>query len=163
MAFSYDPTLEKERDQLRFLIEDTDGSMPYYQDEELDWLLGQWMNRYDSVYYVAAVAADKLATKFAAMPDVSADGVSVSLSRLADQFRALAANLRETYKSAQIGAEVDLSSIMIGTRMDPSIRPLRFAWGLHDNPEVGAQDYGGATPDPYGHGAGYRDEWWGWD
>lgn len=163
MAFTYDESLSRPIDQLRFLIEDTDEGLPYYQDGELEWLLSEWMPRNDSVYYVAAIAADKLATKFAAMPDVSADGVSVSLSSLSRQFRELAANLRETYKASQVGGEIDMSSIMVGTRMDPSIRPLRFGVGMHDNPEVGAQDYGGVTPDPYGPGGTVRDEWFGWD
>ena len=163
MTFSYDVSLTADRDQLRFLIDDTDSEMPFYQDEELDWLLEEWMSRYDSVYYVASVAADRLAVKFSSMPDVSADGVSVSLSSLAKQFRELATNLRETFKAHQIGAEIDLANVMVGTRPDPSIRPLRFAWGLHDNPEAGAQDYGGWSPDPYGYGAGYRDEAWGWE
>lgn len=162
MTFSYGADLTTDRDQVRFLIEDTDPAMPYFEDEELDWLLSEWMPRYNSVYYVASVAADKLAVKFASMPNVSADGVSVSLSSLSEQFRALAANLRETHKSASIDAEVDLANIMVGTSYDRSIRPLRFAWGLHDNPMAGNQDYGGITPDPW-DGEGTRGDMdWGY-
>lgn len=162
MSFSYDPALTKPLDQVRFLIDDTESGLPYFQDEELEWLLSEWMPKYNSVYYVAAVAADKLAVKFAAMPNVSADGVSVNLSQLSDQFRALAAQLRETHKSAAIDAEVDLENIMVGSEWDWSIRPLRFSWGLHDNPRAGNQDYGGITGDPWS-GEGIRgDSDWGY-
>lgn len=161
MSFSYDPSMGSDLDKLRFLIEDTDPGIPYFQDEELYFLLSEWMPKYDSVYYVAAQAAEKLAVRFSTMPDVSADGISVSLSSLADQYRKLAAQLRETYKASQIGGEIDLGNIMVGTTRDPSIRPLRFSWGLHDNPEAGNQDYGGMTYDPFsGASGGYYNEDW---
>lgn len=66
------------------------------------------------------------------------------------------------HKTAAIDAQVDLTNIMVGTGYDRSIRPLRFAWGLHDNPWAGNQDYGGITPDPW-DGEGTRGDMdWGY-
>jgi len=82
-------------------------------------------------------------------PQVSADGVSVDTSSLADRFNKQAAALRDEYKAAQIGAEIDITNVLIGHGRDDSIRPLRFGVGMHDNPGAGIQDYGGATFDPF--------------
>ena len=144
------------RDELRFILQDTDTNFQLLSDEELDYLLAAWIPRYDSVTYVAAVAAAVIARKFTGIVNVSADGVSVDTSSLAARFAVQAAALREEYKAAKVGAEVDIENLMIGTSHDNSIRPLRFGMGLHDNAEAGSQDFGGTTFDPFGAEDGSR-------
>jgi len=150
MAWTYsgDPS-SSQRDELRFLVQDTDQGFPLLQDEELDYLITTWLERYDSLTYVAAVAAASISRKFAGIVSVSADGVSVNTADLAQRYRDLAEGLRDEYKAAQVGGQVDISNLMVGQSPDYSIKPLRFGVGLMDNPEVGLQDFGGWTYDPF--------------
>lgn len=150
MAFTYsgDPA-SSEKDQLRFLLQDTDAMFPLLQDEELAWLIAEWMPKYDSLLYVASVAAATISRRFAGIVSVSADGVSVNTADLAQRYRDLALELRDQYKAAMIGGEVDIANVMIGSGPEPGVRPLRFGVGLHDNPEAGLQDYGTWSFDPF--------------
>lgn len=150
MAWTYsgDPSTG-DKDEVRFHLQDTDQGFPLLQDEEIEWLITEWMPRYDSLIYVASVAAAVVSRRFAAMVAVSADGVSVQTGDLAERFRQLAVELREQYKASMIGGEIDISNIMIGSGPEPGIKPLRFGVGMHDNPGAGLQDYGGWTYDPF--------------
>lgn len=135
--------------ELRFIIQDTDSSLQLLSDEELQYLIDIWMERFDSITYVGSVAAGVIARKFTGIVSVTADGVSVSTADLASRYRDMAAALRQEYKAAQVGGLVDIANLMVGTSADHSIRPLRFGVGLHDNPEAGSQDFGGWTYDPF--------------
>ena len=150
MAWTYsgDPATS-EKDEVRFYLQDTDSGFPLLQDEEIQWLIDEWMPKYDSLIYVASVGAATVSRKFAGMVAVSADGVSVQTGDLAQRYRDLALELREQHKAAQVGAEINIDNVLVGRGYDHSIRPLRFAVGLHDNPEAGVQDYGGLTHDPF--------------
>ena len=150
-TYSGDPT-DSVRDELRFILQDTDEAFQLLLDEELDYLLAAWMPRYDSVIYVAAIAAATIARKFTGIVNVSADGVSVDTSSLAQRFTDQAKALRAEYKASRIGGEIDIENLLVGSGHDYSIRPLRFSVGLHDNAEVGSQDFGGLTFDPFGAG-----------
>lgn len=147
-SYSSDPT-SSPRDTLRFVLQDTDETFQLLKDAELDYLLEVWMPRYDSITYVAAIAAATIARKFTGIVNVSADGVSVDTSSLSKRFTDQAVALRDEYKAAQIGGEINIDNVLIGHGHDDSIRPLRFSVGLHDNPGVGLQDYGGLTYDPF--------------
>lgn len=150
MSWSYsgDPSTT-ERDEVRFYLQDTDAGFPLLTNEEIDWLIDEWMPKYDSLIYVASVGAATVSRKFAGMVAVSADGVSVQTGDLAQRYRDLAIELRDQYKAGQIGGEVDIDNLLIGHGPDPNIRPLRFGVGLHDNPEAGLQDFGTLTYDPF--------------
>ena len=158
MAWTYAPEslTTSVRDELRFILQDTDVAFQLLADEELDYLLAAWMPRYDSVTYVAAVAAATIARKFTGIVNVQADGVSVDTSSLSARFATQAAALRDEYKAARVGAEVDIANLLIGDSHDDTIRPLRFSVGLHDNAEAGSQDFGGSTFDPFGAADGSR-------
>jgi hypothetical protein len=151
MAFTYsgDPS-SSDLDQVRFLVQDTDPGTPLLSDEEITFLIGKWFPLYDSLTYVAAVCAAAISRRFVSLVNVSADGVSVDVEALAQRFRDLAVELRAEYRREQeVGADIDIENVMVGTTPDPSIRPLRFAVGLHDNWQAGQQDYGGWTYDPF--------------
>jgi hypothetical protein len=161
MAWTYsgDPATS-DRDELRFIVQDTRVELPLLLDEELDYLIAEWMSRYDSITYVAAIAAQIISRKFAGIVTVSADGVSVNTSELSARYKEMAAGLRDEYKAAQVGAEVDITNLLVGHTPDPSIKPLHFALNLHDNPEAGMQDYGGWQYDPLNVGTAYAVEWY---
>lgn len=134
-----------ERDELRFLIQDVFPERPLLTDEELDWLLLEWMPKYDSVSYVGAVACGVITRKFAGIVSVMVDGVSVQTGDLSNRYQQMQADLREEYRAAQgVGVEIDLSNIMVCSDADDEdILPLMFGLGMHDNLEAGQQDYGG--------------------
>lgn len=155
MAFTYVAPDASDKDEVRFYLQDTDPGFPLLQDEEIQWLITEWMPKYDSLIYVASVGAAVVANKFTGLVPVQADGVSVSVGDLSQRYRDMAAALRDQYKAAQIGADINIDNLLIGHSPDPSIRPLRFGVGLHDNPEAGQQDYGGQTADPFLDAAGY--------
>lgn len=142
-TYSGDPA-SSERDEVRFLVQDTDVTFPILMDAELDYLLGVWMPRVDSTIYVAAVAAEVISRKFAGVVNVSADGVSVNTADLSERYHVIASRLRDEYKAAGADAALlDLDNLLMGYLPDASIAPLTFWRGMHDNPEAGEQDYGG--------------------
>lgn len=128
---------------VRFLIGDTDRTVRLLSDTEIQYLLTTWLPRQDSVIYVAAVAAEQIAAKFAGVVSINADGVNVGLSDLTERFTQLAARLRALHREGQVGGEVDIANLLISWSQDPSIAPLRFGVGHMDNPEAGQEDYGG--------------------
>lgn len=147
-TYSGDPT-SSPKDEVRFTLQDTDTGFPLLTDEEINFLIEQWMPKFDSLTYVAAIAAANISRKFVGIVSVSADGVSVNTADLTQRYRDLAKQLRDEYKAGQIGNGPPIENVMVGTGWDSSIRPLRFGVGLHDNYEAGIQDYGGVHGDPF--------------
>lgn len=91
MSWSYSGNPKSSaRDELRFLIGDTDTCDQLLQDEELTYLLDQT----GSALSAAIRAAENLAAKFSRMVDESVGRISIKLSQRAEQYRALAADLR---------------------------------------------------------------------
>jgi hypothetical protein len=151
MTFTYtgDPA-SSDLEEVRFLVQDVDPGLQLLSDEEIEFLIDKWLGLYDSLTYVAAVCAATISRKFVGVVNVSADGVSVDTESLVQRYKDLAIELRAEYRRENsVGIEVNVDNIMIGTEPDPSIRPLRFAVGLHDNAGAGQQDYGGWTYDPF--------------
>jgi len=92
-SYSGDPTTSR-KDELRFLIGDTDSAEPLLQDEELDYIL----SKQASIYLAAAVACDTIAAKFSREADTRAgpgSRLSVALSQRAKAYRAMAAEFRQ--------------------------------------------------------------------
>jgi hypothetical protein len=133
---------------VRFLISDTDPSLPLLSDEDIDYMLGKWKPIFDSVIAVAAVAAEQISRKFAGVTSVSADGVSVPVDKISGQYADMAIQLRRTYAREQSTGVIDLTNLMNDTTLDLGIKPLTFSVGMHDNPEAGQQAYGGEAPYP---------------
>lgn len=129
-------------DVVRLLIQDNDPAIPLLSDLELQWLVDEWLPKHDSLYMVAAQAAERISMKFAGVVTVSADGVSVDVSTISERYRQAALDLRQTHKDAQVGGEVDIANLMWDPTYDWSIAPLAFGVGMHDNLEAGRQDYG---------------------
>lgn len=144
-TYSGDPSTSL-RDEVRFLLQDTDTSMQLMTDPELDYLINKWMPLYESAYYVASVAASVVSRKFAGVVSISADGVSVSVGDLSTRYAELSKKLRQEHQESMAFGNVDIANIMVGSELDPSIAALNFEIGQNDNPLAGSQEYGGRRP-----------------
>lgn len=151
--FSYTDPSASTKDAIRFLIGDTDSTEAFLQDEEIAFLVSKWERKSGgSPYLIAAYACEAIASKLAREVSVSADGQSLSLDGLMDKYQRLAGQLRQQHKDLFVGD----SGIYIGgldphEQPDPSVRPLAFGTGMHDNYEAGNQDYGdGYAGDEHG-------------
>lgn len=95
MAWTYggDPSANT-RDEVRFLIGDTDTTNQLLQDAEITFLFAQWNS---NAYLAAAHACDALAAKFAAKSDNSKSvgdlSISTQFGQQADRYRSLGAQL----------------------------------------------------------------------
>lgn len=128
-------------DVVRFWLQDTDPNVRFLADLEIQYLLDVWMPVTDSIVDVAAQAAEVIATKFAGIVSVSADGVSVNTADISTRYAERAAALRTMAKELRIG-EIDITNLLWGQDWDWSIDPLNFGIGFQDNIEAGRQNYG---------------------
>ena len=148
-TYSYDVPGASEKDTVRFLIQDTDPHQAgewQLTDEEIQYAYDKWFPLYHSEEYVAAQLCETIAARYAREASYSADGVSVSLGPVGDQYRALAASLRLQYQQTLVGTTVSVGGIEPNEPMEPGTKPFAFGKGMHDNLEAGAQDYGGVYP-----------------
>jgi len=139
---------DSDLNEVRFLIQDTDPEDVLLTDTELQYLLDKHMPTYNSTYYVAAIACETLAARYAREISYSADGVSLQTSELQTKYKQLAEDLRDQYKATNEAGGPDAGGILFGEYFDSSIQPLLFSIGMHDNREAGRQDYGGTQPEP---------------
>ena len=86
------------------------------------------------------------AARYAREASYSADGVSVSLGPVGDQYRALAASLRAQDDALHVWGFPDVGGIAPDEQLEPGTKPFAFGKGLHDNLEAGPQEYGGVYP-----------------
>jgi hypothetical protein len=148
-TYTYDAPGITDKDTIRFLLQDTDphGANEWQvSDEEIDWAYDTWYPLYHSHSYVAATLADTIAARYAREASYSADGVSVSLGPVGDQYRALAASLRAQDDALHVGGFPDVGGIAPDEQLEPGTKPFAFGKGLHDNVEVGPQEFGGVYP-----------------
>lgn len=93
-TYSGDPS-SSDLDQVRFLLSDTNQDSPLLQDEEIQWLLDEGADVYDS----AANGADIVSGKFAHNSDYSKSVGDLSLSQnfsaQAERFKQLGTTLRQ--------------------------------------------------------------------
>lgn len=143
-SYSGNPA-DSKRDEVRFLLQDTDDSRPLLYDAELDYIIDYYGVRFDdSAPYMASIGAGVIARKFAGVVSISADGVSVQIGDLSARYTELASALRLEHSNAQeVGGAVDLANLMWESELDHSIAALNFSIGMHDNPSAGQQAYGG--------------------
>jgi hypothetical protein len=148
-TYTYSEPGDTDKDTVRFLLQDTDphGANEWLvSDEEIQWAYDTWYPLYGSHAYVAATLADTIAARYAREASYSADGVSVSLGPVGDQYRALAASLRSQDEALHVGGFPDVGGIAPDEQLEPGTKPFAFGKGLHDNLEAGPQEYGGVYP-----------------
>lgn len=133
MTFTYDPTLATQKDQLRWLVADTDEADQLQQDEELAFVLAGQPN----TYRAAATVARQIARQFARQCDLEiAREVRISLSDRSKNYFALAKDLQDEANRgaggggvgvfaggiAPAGAAPAFCRGLMGTRASPSCR-----------------------------------------
>lgn len=149
MTYSYAAPGVSDKDTIRFLLQDTDphdAGEWQVTDEEVDWAYETWYPLYNSHSYVAAILADTIAARYAREASYSADGVSISLGPVGEQYRMLAASLREQHKSSLVGGAPDVGGMAPDEQLEPGTKPFAFGKGIHDNLEAGPQEFGGVYP-----------------
>lgn len=149
-TYTYAGAGVSDKDTIRFLLGDTDTNGVdewLVSDEEIQYSYDKWWELYHSHEYVAATIADTIAARYAREASYSADGVSISLGPVGDQYRALAVSLRAQHKSLFVGGIPDVGGMTSGEQLEPGTKPFSFGKGIHDDPEAGAQEYGGLVPD----------------
>ena len=142
-TYTYDDTMADPKDEVRFLLQDNRENEWLVSDEEINWAIGVWYPVHGTYYYVAAFLADTIAGRYARESAISADGISVDLSRIAQQMHELATTLRATHDEMVVGGMVEAGGMLTGETMDYRLKPFSFGTGMHDDPAVGTQDYGG--------------------
>jgi hypothetical protein len=155
MAFSYDSSLVAPRDQIRFLVGDTESDEYFLEDEEIVFLMTTWDHK-NSVYYTASMAAEAIAAKFAREISVSSDSQSLSTSELQQKYLDLAARLLRQHETLLTGGNVDMGGVLTGEQPDPTVTSPAFGTGMHDFVEAGNQDYGDRGPVWWPPDWGYR-------
>jgi hypothetical protein len=150
MSWEYQGPSASPKDEVRFLIGDTDVEDQLLSDEEIQYLVDTWLTVHGTVFYVASIACETIAAKLAREISYSADGVSVSLSELQEKFERQAETLRTQHKELFVGGAPDVGGISAYEEQDIGIAPLIFGTGMHDERSAGRQDYGNRQgPDFY--------------
>lgn len=85
MSWSYDEALTQYRDQVRFLIGDTNEDDQQISDEEIDWTLDQQSNPYSA----AALACRGLHSKYARKATKTVGDLSIQWAEIANNYRDL--------------------------------------------------------------------------
>ncbi len=140
--WTYDDSLVTPKDQVRFLLQDTDSNDKLATDEEIQFVIDRWLDVQGSVEYCAAIVAEAIAARYAREASYSADGTSVNLAQIAGQFRELAASLRAQHKNLLVGGSPDVGGISPYEGLYPGVKNFNFGTGVHDDLEAGPQDYG---------------------
>ena len=149
-TYTYDAPDVNDKDTVRFLLQDTNAQDWLLADEEIYYAIQQWLPVWSSLEGVASVLADTLAARYAREASYSADGVSINLAQAAQQFRELAASLREQHKSLLVGGIPDAGGISPYEGLPHDVKPFAFGTGMHDDKSAGRQDYGSNDfPDYY--------------
>ena len=155
MAFTYEANLAvSSRDQVRFLVGDTDNTEFFLHDGEIEWLVSRWLIK-GSVYYVAAMACEAIAAKFAREVTTTSDSQTVGTSELQNKYMELAARLMRQHETLLTGGEVSMGGVNAGEQPDPTVTSPAFGTGMHDYIDAGNQDRGDQA-------AYLSPEWEGW-
>lgn len=133
MVWTYDPAMladpvEGPRNQVRFLIQDTNSSRKLVDDQEIDWLLTQEAN----VYMAAAAACDSLVAKGGMIKSKSVNDLAITYDVLF--YQTLAGNLRGRGASGQVPFMGGVSvSDKAAQQADPDAVQPRVFRGFADN------------------------------
>lgn len=88
--YSGDPA-DSAKDLTRFLIGDTDSTDPLLQDEEINWVLGQYNM---SAINASIRCCEAIMSKFGRLADEAVGQVKISYSQKAKAYRQIAADLK---------------------------------------------------------------------
>lgn len=131
--WSYDPALPTDKDQIRFLIGDTDSTSKQIEDEAITVFMTQ---AGDNLYLAASRIARLLSTRFARMNSVWVDSVRIDYAAKAKAYLDLSMELAGIGGSSGLGAPfvggVSISE-MSGVASDTDRPPSSFTIGMGDD------------------------------
>lgn len=145
MPWTYSEDLTQPKDQVRFLIQDTNAARPLVQDTEIAFLLAQ---EGGNVWLAAATALEVAAGAAMRYRSRTAGDVSVTylspqeISQLVTTFRFRARSLTNQIPTA---GGISIADIEV-LRQNSDWPRLPVALGSMDNPRAGAQGLGVVTP-----------------
>ncbi len=93
MTFTYsgDPSASN-KDQVRFLVADTDATSPVLSDEEINWIISECSS---SIPRAALAAAEEVLSRLARQVDKSVGDLRISASQRHAQYKETVARLRK--------------------------------------------------------------------
>jgi hypothetical protein len=104
VAWTYDADLDERKDEVRFLVGDTDTTIPLVQDEEIEYVLTQYVPADGKPAWLAAAhVCDAIAGKFARKMQQTLGPLSASNQQQWEHYVALAAHLRMLYATNGLG------------------------------------------------------------
>jgi hypothetical protein len=124
MAFTYDDNPAGiPRDQVRFLIGDTDPENPWFSDAEVAYLLSSA----DSDPRAAAIAGVQgILARIASWQDETVGGVTLKISDLRDAFTSLLARLQTDTGTGALGAPPYVGGVDVADKQDLALDPTRI-------------------------------------
>lgn len=137
MAWSYDgdPTGDR-KNEVRFMVGDTDPSEGLVQDEEIEFVLVQYPPATDRPAWLAAAhVADAIAAKMARRADRSVGPLSISAKQQRDHYVELAASLRVLYATNGTSSQVGMGSVRAAIPRLGGGGPVRLDGGTYLHPE----------------------------
>lgn len=131
-TYSGDPS-STDRDEVRFLIQDTDTTDQQVSDEEIAYAVSNEPSNISAAIRICRV----LSAKYARKPDKKVGDLSISWSQLSKRYSELAQELEDSDMVSMVPvpyaggiSKSDKNSVELDTdRVDPS-----FTRGMHDNP-----------------------------
>jgi hypothetical protein len=137
MAWTYTSPLASTKDEVRFLMGDTDQDRPHMQDEEITYLLTKY-----GVESAAAAACEQLAAKYTGLIDRTVGSLTINYSQLSKQFAESAVRLRRQSRSPESVAAGGAGPLVFGIAHaekdakdeDSSLIPDTFDEGFMDHP-----------------------------
>lgn len=133
-TYSGDPSTSP-KDEVRFLLGDTDTNDQLIQDEEIEYLLTTW----EHPILAASYAAEQIATGFTRHVSISGDGMSWSGGELADKFwnlaDALRARFRRTSRPRPYAGGLSKRERELDD-LDDDLEQTAIRSKLHDHPET---------------------------
>lgn len=158
MTYSGDPSTSA-LDAVRFWAQDV-GSAPLLNDNEITYLIAfAGVDPTESPQLAAAIACERIASKYVGEVAISADGVSYSGQDLYNKYSQLAKDLRSSELiSLAEGAHPYVGGITVGEIPDGTVRQPNFGIGWTDNPEAGDQAYGNSGEYNASYGGNYEDQ-----
>jgi len=132
MAFTYDDNPAGiPRDQVRFLLGDTDKDNPWFSDAEIAYLLS---SRSDDPRSAAIAGAQAILARIASWQDETVGGVTLKVSDIRSAFTDLLARLQAFGDDGALGAPPYLGGIDKADKealaLDPSRVPAQYSTSM---------------------------------
>jgi len=132
MGWSYDPNLSDPKNEVRFLIGDTDFTKPQLQDEEIQFLI----DSSGSAVSAASAACRALAAKYARRVHEEVGDLKLYNEQMFDHYDLLSRNISIGNISSNINAIPSAGGVYTAEKeayaADSSIVQPSFSRGMHD-------------------------------